>query len=94
MVYELTQCARGGVRAKMPHRGNGSEKTHEGERDAEHHKHDAKSHRWSLGIVVQWQLPLRVTLRSDVATIQNILAPFVELDDSAAHGKHNGEENR
>jgi hypothetical protein len=38
-------------RAKMPYPGNGSEKSHDGERDAEHHKQDAKSHRGSLRIV-------------------------------------------
>jgi hypothetical protein len=70
------------VRAKMPYRRNGSEESHEGERDTKHHKQDAKSHRRSLGVVILWSLPLRITLRSDVATVQNILAPFVKLDDN------------
>jgi hypothetical protein len=54
MVYEFTRCAGGGVRAKMPYRGNGSEWSHKGERDTEHHRQDAKSHRRSLGVVIQW----------------------------------------
>jgi hypothetical protein len=94
MVYEFTRYAGGGVRAKMPYRRNGSEESHEGERDTKHHKQDAKSHRRSLGVVILWSLPLRITLRSDVATVQNVLAPFVKLDDNASRGKHNGEENR
>jgi hypothetical protein len=78
----------------MPYGSDCSKESHEGERDAEHHKHDAKSHRWSLGIVIQWPLPLRVELRSGAATIQDVLAPFIKLDDSASHDKHHGEQNR